>query len=147
MVNKMLSIFKMVFVGVESRYLASGELNKKVNIVIHGLCFFIALGLAPLYQPNVKIIGVTSGRGPGAGGDFLTILMVLFFSVCLYLARYRKDFRTKPSKSVVREYNIRSVSLLLLYGMFFFLMPVIHNYFHYGIVYLNPCELLVIDGR
>lgn len=137
----------MILFGVESRYMEKEGKKKSVNFAFHALCFFIALCFSPLYEPNVQIIGVTSGRGPGPGGDILSVVVPILLCAILYAGRYRGDFKNKPSKSVVREYNIRSVSLLLLYGLFFFTMPVLNNYFHYGIVYLNPCELLVIDGR
>ncbi|HBC3404965.1 TPA: hypothetical protein KDY05_002241 [Vibrio parahaemolyticus] len=137
---------KLVFFGIESRYMQNGDSKKSVNFAFHALCFVIALLLSPMYQPNVKIIGVTSGRGPGAGGDFLSILMLIVLTAILYAARYRGNFKTKPTSKVAREYNVRSATLLFIYCLFFYSMPVINNYRHYGILYFNPFELLVIDG-
>lgn len=144
--KKISGYLKLVFLEL-NRAICKRVIQKSVNFAFHALCFVIALLLSPLYQPNIKIIGVTSGRGPGAGGDFLSILMLIVLTAILYAARYRGNFKTKPTTKVAREYNVRSAILLFIYCLFFYSMPVINNYCHYGILYFNPFELLVIDGR
>ncbi|OCP68378.1 hypothetical protein AKH08_16335 [Vibrio parahaemolyticus] len=134
----------LVFIGVESKVWANGDKNKHVNYFFHGACCIVALSFSPLYQPDVKIVGLTNGRAAEA---HMYVVVAAFYSAMLYLARYRGDLKTKPSKKVALEFNIRSSALLLFYGLFWYLMPVLHTYGHYGVLHWSPFDTLVIDLR
>ena len=135
----MLTFLKMVLLGSSSEMTtllhseSGGSASRQSNNgVVHICAFIVATALSVLILPDINY-----GDGIGKHVDtWVVICLALVGLLGLYIARFRGKFGDSVSCtiSVRREYNIRSVCLVLMYLFTWWFTIFLDAYFRFGVI-------------
>ena len=117
------------------------KFEKKGNILVHLLTFFLSILLSEIYKPKIIVSG---WGGRFIDNEFITIITYLFLLISLFFISdiRNKDYRKNNKNSL--KYHIRTITLVFFYSGILYWIFFICNYINYGVIYFSPLDVIKI---